>query len=271
MAREFAWESDERCVAGNSTFQILPADLLTREHPQISMEGADFLLFKEPALIDHHVAVLSGLRPRNVVELGVMEGGGTALLSELVAPRRLVAIDRRPPMSPNLRDYVSRAGLEDVVRIYDDADQADRARLAAIVSEEFGDEPLDFVLDDCSHLYGPTRASFNELFPRLRPGGIYTIEDWRWAHALLDDESHEGLWPDEVPLTRLVFELVLALASVPDLIADITVENEFVQLTRGKADVDRSSFDISTCSRPRGRALIAPDERVDDRAGVPGD
>ena len=89
-------------------------------------------------------------------------------------------------MSPDLRDYVAREGLEDVVRVYDDVDQADRGRLAEIVDEEFGDEPLDFVLDDCSHLYEPTRASFNELFPRLRPGGIYTIEDWRWAHALIE-------------------------------------------------------------------------------------
>ena len=94
-AREFAWKSDERCVVGNSTFQILPADLLEREDPQISMEGADFLLFKEPALVDRYVAVLAELRPRNIVELGIMEGGGTAFL---VGARPASAAGRdRPP------------------------------------------------------------------------------------------------------------------------------------------------------------------------------
>jgi predicted methyltransferase len=38
------------------------------------------------------------------------------------------------------------------------------------------DQLLDLVVDDTSHL-GPTRASFNTLFPRLRPGGVYVIED----------------------------------------------------------------------------------------------
>jgi hypothetical protein len=62
--------------------------------------------------------------------------------------------------------------------------------------EQFDGGPLDLVVDDCSHLYEPTRASFNELFPRLRPGGAYVIEDWVWAHTPLDSEHPEGLLPN---------------------------------------------------------------------------
>ncbi len=28
----------------------------------------------------------------------------------------------------------------------------------------------------------PTRTSFEVLFPRLRPGGLFVIEDWNWQH-----------------------------------------------------------------------------------------
>src|SRR4029077_11377083 len=37
---------------------------------------------------------------------------------------------------------------------------------------------IDVVIDDASHLYGPTRRSFEILFPLLKPGGAYIIEDW---------------------------------------------------------------------------------------------
>jgi hypothetical protein len=49
------------------------------------------------------------------------------------------------------------------------------------VAHEFS-APLDLVIDDASHIYGPTKASFQALFPLLRPGGLYLIEDWAWAH-----------------------------------------------------------------------------------------
>jgi Methyltransferase domain len=262
MAGALTWQSDERCVVGDLTFQILPGDLLDRPNPTISMEGADFLLFKEPPLIDWYVELIEALQPRNVVELGIMEGGGTALLYSLAHPARLVAIDRRAPMDPTLRDYVAREGVGETVRIYDDVDQADRRRLAEIVDEEFGDRPLDLVVDDCSHLYDPTRASFNELFPRLRPGGVYTIEDWPWAH----EEPVADMWADQVPLTRMALELVLANPVVPDLLSEVTIDPDVIRIVRGDAEVDPIDFDISKCIDEAGGELLAKDERVHESA-----
>ncbi len=60
-------------------------------------------------------------------------------------------------------------------------DQQDSARLREIWQTEFR-APLDLVIDDASHLYGPTKTSFETLFPLLRPGGLYIIEDWAWGH-----------------------------------------------------------------------------------------
>ena len=178
---------------------------------------------------------------------------------ELARPRRVVAVDLKPRVDGRERveRHAAARGHEDVVRIHGEVDQADRGRLAQIVDETFGGSELDLVVDDCSHLYEPTRASFNELFPRLRPGGAYVIEDWSWAHTALDSEAPEGLFPDEVPLTRLLFEIVVAGAGAPGLVSEVSIENGLAVIRRGEARVDPSSFEISACSNPRGRALLA--------------
>src|SRR5213596_1941251 len=108
MPGALTWQSDERCVVGEITFQTLPSDLFDRDPPSFSVEGADFILWKGRPLIERYVELLEKLRPRHILELGILEGGGTALLLELARPNLLVAVDRRPPTDPALRDYVSR-------------------------------------------------------------------------------------------------------------------------------------------------------------------
>ena len=144
-------------------------------------------------------------------------------------------------------------------------DQADRSRLAKIAEEAVGDEPLDLVVDDCSHMYEATRASFNELFPRLRPGGLYAIEDWDWTR----EKKIAEMWADQVPLTRLIVELLLVLASGSGLISEITVADEMVLARRGNAKIDSPGFDIFDCLDASGRSLLARDERLGDSDGAP--
>ena len=67
------------------------------------------------------------------------------------------------------------------------------------------------------------------------------------------------MYPDEVPLTRLLFELVLALPSIPGLITDVKIDVFTAVIRRGDADVDPADFDITACSNPRGRELLAPE------------
>jgi hypothetical protein len=259
MLGALTWQSAERCVVGATTFQVLPADLLDRAVPHIEREGADFLLFKEPPMVERYARLVGELRPQHIVELGIMEGGGTALLMELAHPRRMVAIDCRPPFEPTLQEYIASRQLESVLRTYIDVDQADRKRLADIADEILGSDPLDLVVDDASHLYAATRASFNELFPRLRPGGRYVIEDWPWAH----EQPVADLWADQIPLSRLIVELVLASACAQDLISGIAIDADAVELTRGRAVIDPLGFDILGCLDQRARGLLAGDHRVE--------
>jgi SAM-dependent methyltransferase len=254
---ELTWENEERCVVADKVFQTLPVDLLERDEPRISMEGADFWLFKEQPLIDRYVTLVDELRPRRIFELGIFQGGSTAFLNELARPDLLVAIDLEPPRGTALRNYLAGGGAAEHVHVHEGVDQSDRRRLAEIVEDEFGNEPLDLVVDDCSHQYEPTRASFNELFPRVRAGGVYVIEDWPWAHGVLGSAGQDGLFPGAVPLTRLLFEILLAFPSTPGLVSDVTTRFGAVEVRRGDARVDPRGFDISACLTPRSRRMLA--------------
>ena len=94
--------------------------------------------------------------------------------------------------------------------------------------------PLDLVVDDASHLYGPTKASFEILFPLLRPGGLYLIEDWAWDHWH-EYGSPQHPWAFETPPTELVCELVAVAGGNRDVIQDLTVLAGLVAVTRGPA------------------------------------
>lgn len=252
-----SWKAEDLFVVGDRTFKILPQHGFWGREP-LEMQRADFLVAKPRWMVERYVELIRDLKPEYIFELGIFQGGSTVLIAEVAQPRRLVAIDRLPGKRRMLEEYASSSGLEEVIRPYAAVDQADRERLATIVDEEFGGHALDLVVDDCSHRYTETRQSFSELFPRLRPGGLFVIEDWPWAHTALGTEPLGGLFPDQVPLTRLVFELVLAVPSMPGLIADITIDIGAVIVRRGDATIDPHGFDISACSNPRGRELLAP-------------
>ena len=57
-------------------------------------------------------------------------------------------------------------------------DQGDRFALSSFVDSHRPGIGFDLIIDDASHMLGPTKTSFEVLFPRLRPGGLYFVEDW---------------------------------------------------------------------------------------------
>jgi Methyltransferase domain len=255
------WVDDERFVVRDATFRVIPNAASGQQfaHAATAANKAGELFVAKPRWrLERYIEVIQRLEPRRVVELGIYQGGSTALFAEIARPERLVAIDKQVGGHKPLDDYIARLGLGDVLHVHDGVDQADVRAMSEIAEREFPGESLDLVVDDCSHRYEPSRASFNVLFPRLRAGGIYVIEDWPWAHSPVGADDIKGLYPDEVPLTRLLFELVLAIPGAPGLITDIAVDANSVYVTRGGAAVDPATFDISACSNPRGRELVAP-------------
>lgn len=222
-----------------------------------STEG-ELVVEKQDWLIRRYAKLIEGLRPRRIVELGIQQGGSCAFLQRLANAEKLIVIDIEGERIAALDHYIERNNLSNVLKPFYGVNQTDRVQIENLIHEEMGDSKLDLVIDDASHFLDETRQSFNILFPKLRRGGAYVIEDWSWAHDTLDNEDDwPAFWLEREPLTKLVFELVLACPAIPNLISEVVIDRNSVTVWRGDAAIDEKHFDISTCSLARGRNLIA--------------
>jgi cephalosporin hydroxylase len=194
--------------------------------------SAAFTIVKNEPYLQIYDDLAADFSPRSILELGIFQGGSYAFLDKLFNPRRMSAVEiSRHPVEA-LCHYV--AGKEDRF-LHFSTSQSDGEVLEQIVRSELANE-LDLVVDDASHAYEQTKASFEILFPLLQPGGIYVIEDWSWAH-------HPNLQSPDNPrskshaLSNLVFEQIMLLGSTP-FISEIRIW-PFLYLIR-KAKTARS-------------------------------
>jgi predicted O-methyltransferase YrrM len=231
-----------------------------------------FYIVKPLPFIEYFVEFSSAFRGGSIFELGIAEGGSTALLALVTEPRKLVAVDLEPQRLAALDEFVAQRDFGERVSLHYGIDQADHERLHALVRSELDGGPLDLVLDDASHQLGPTRTSFEALFPYLRPGGVYTIEDWtsdqRFRDALVEafrsgaastERLRESLAAaarsDEPPprpppsLGQIAIELQLACASSSDVVAEVTVNEYWIAVKRGPAEVEPGTFRLGDLYR----------------------
>lgn len=219
---------------------------------RFSSQPGRFCLLKPRHEVERYAALVEELAPSRIVEIGSHDGASAALLHDLARPERLLTVDRLSEVSDAFADFVERRGAHETLVAAPGVDQADTGTVVALIETHLGGEPLDLVIDDASHLVDLTRATFNALFPRLRPGGKYVIEDWSWAHTMLGNSFG---WADEVPLTVVVFQLVLACAHRPRCFGDLTISKNWAIVERGPEPIE-GPFDLAACSAPRGRDLI---------------
>lgn len=181
-------------------------------------------------------------RPRNLIELGLFEGGSVPFWFELLRPDKHVGIDIQDGEdSPYFRAYLEGRNLADRIATFWRTNQADFRRLGEICEGAFGSEPLDLVIDDASHFYAETRASFEILFPRLRSGGLYIIEDWAWFHW----RGIERGWREKRPLTHLIHEITEAVGSSRSVIESAVIRGGFAAVRRGSGALKPGRFDLS--------------------------
>ena len=212
-----------------------------------------FCLIKTRWQVEWYADLLRDLAPRGILEVGLYDGASMALAAELARPDKIIGIDRRPLSTDALDDFIARKRLDSSVRPFYGVDQTDRDALDLLVRTEFCDLPLDLVVDDASHLLDATRITFNCLYPYVPPGGTYVIEDWP-MHKPLAAAASKGA----PPLTMLAFELILACSDRSDAVAAVSLNRNYVVVTRGEAVLDPQSFDLADCLGPSARSLLAP-------------
>lgn len=218
-------------------------------------EMGAFWIMKNPELLALYSDWVVPLAPRNVVEVGVAGGGAAALLMEWFQPEKLCLIDLEDFTTPTFKKYLQGKSAKNI-RCFLNVDQSDKNRLEHIMKAEFRDEALDLVIDDASHLYEQSLATFETLFPKLKPNGLYILEDWGWSHWQGDYwQGDQAPWRSLVGLSNLVFQCIMASASRPGWISKVVSTQAGTVIFRGPEEIPAQT-PIETYYFNRGRKYL---------------
>jgi predicted O-methyltransferase YrrM len=267
------WRAD-RMLLGDLVFR-----LQGRANDDWELGEECLVFYKGKRLVDQYAAFFAShpdQRTDNLLELGIFGGGSMAFWLECLRPRKHVGIDIKDQTdTAYFRRFVAERAAGGRLKTYWGTSQDDVPALLRIVRQEF-DGPLDLVIDDASHFYEPTLASFEALFPLVRPGGLYIIEDWAWAHWREVDLTSTKFLDRAAQLTNLVAELVAATGTDRGLITRLEVRHGFTVVERGPGPLASGTFrladhvyrrpgqarrDLLTRLRRAGRELFGPRAR----------
>jgi predicted O-methyltransferase YrrM len=173
------------CYAGLSPAAKNALDAMSRDE---SFAGnADCSILN---LID---ALIAGNDAKRVLQLGTLIGFSTVILSSSLArvkaacgaDVRLDTVDIDVEKHRRARDYLTRAGLEGIVRFLDGGSTAPDTL------EQLRGETYDVVFVDASHNYVHTGREIDAYWPKVRPGGYMLFHDAS-EHARVYDPKGEG-------------------------------------------------------------------------------
>ena len=107
----------------------------------------------------------------SILEYGVFKGDSIRWLRRLFPVADIVGVDILPPQP----EWPTGAGIS-----YVRADQGDRDGIADVLRALHRD--IDLVIEDGSHLPRHQAICLAETFRRVRPGGLYVLEDLHTSH-----------------------------------------------------------------------------------------
>ena len=149
-------------------------DKWDRDH---SFRGESYL-----HVYERYLGPLRG-QPITLLELGVKTGASLRMWKEYFPLGQIHGVDFDPGCAAHREDRIS-------VHILS---QDDDEGLTALARSTGG---FDVVIDDCSHINILTLASHRILFPHLKPGGLYIIEDLGMSRVDYSQRSDQDTFMD---------------------------------------------------------------------------
>jgi hypothetical protein len=215
----------------------------------------EFILMKDRANVTAYVDNLSDSPTSDFLELGIMKGGSCGFFEALYKPKNHMALDVYRQRNDGM-DELSAAVAADGRRFkaYFDLSQADIPRILSEWRALSGQSKPEFdvIVDDASHSYGLSLASFNGLLPYVRSGGVYVIEDWGWAHwqGLWQDPSHDEYM--NPALSNLSIHCLIATTCGGGTISKVITTPNQTFVFRGDRQIS-TPFDVRVGILSRGR------------------
>jgi cephalosporin hydroxylase len=207
----------------------------------------EIAILKPWVWVDYYKELLERKDVHRVLEFGIFEGGMAVMLTAMKDDLNYLGVDLKPQVK-GLSDFLDeRPSLAERIEILYEMSQDDD-QVPDLVLEKLGSAPVDLIIDDASHLYLPTKRTFELAFPLLKAGGTYIVEDWGWGHW--PGFSIPDGWREEPFPTNLLFELSMACASDPALIERIEVYPAMLAVTKGDKTIPcpfalRASIDLN--------------------------
>jgi predicted O-methyltransferase YrrM len=243
------WLDSHTAVVDGTTFLVTEVD---GEYRGKVSNGERFILVKQGDFLRRSVELYRAKAPRNIIEIGIWQGGSAVFWNLVLRPDRQLVFDLYDRSVEPLHEFVIGPKRHGQMEIRFGVDQSDRRAVSELAADLFGSEPVDIIIDDGAHSYPETRAAFETLFPLLRPGGLYVIEDWAWGH--IDAPWIKEFSRDRPALTNLVVELLMMCGSRKGAIDEIIVEPRAVFVTRGSGEL-KSPFHIARAYYNRGASF----------------
>jgi ubiquinone/menaquinone biosynthesis C-methylase UbiE len=133
----------------------------------------------------HHVATLTPLQGKNVLEVSCGHGGGAAYLARALQPRRYTALDLN---ASGIRFCQSRHRIDGLAFVQGDAENL-----------PFEPDTFDAVINvEASHCYPKFPRFLAEVARVLRPGGHFLHADFRFADRLAEWEQALAAGPLQI-------------------------------------------------------------------------
>jgi hypothetical protein len=169
---------------------------------------------KTPEIIDAYndlfLNVYPKFHPNRMLEIGIWHGGSLSMWRDVFDTCQIIGVDCQDLMSPTAKAHLAE-------------DPRVSWQLFTCPSPKLGEMGnFEFIIDDGGHGTEVVFPTFEILWPKLAPGGIFVIEDWKPDFCNPNEMLHmlsnriRGYWPADdagpnAPFKVIVYRGLIAI------------------------------------------------------------